>query len=1721
MGVDQSRTYVYTYERPIGVGKSCLLDIKGNAKSAMGSVPSKPFSYSFTTYPDFNIASVQCHDRITGKTVDAKTIQIDGCNPDFGLSVNFTAPTTGKNLAEKVKTEPLFGWSPGGEGSPEYYQQYPDEEFQSIYFRSPMNGAGKHKVQFLGLKDRFGRPLVGQEQINVTTSDFSPMLQLPDGYGVLEKFGPHQLGFSGVNAKEVDLDYYQSHSLADVKMWTSYNVCKSSDPKFQKEFIFKDRMKRTVLRSAAQLNVPFSAPINLSEIAPDYEYGMFVGKMEAARDVSGAPFAAHRVCSNFFSVVTDLGIMAKVGFYSSGIWVNSVKSGVPVQGVRVGLYSEKGSIFEGTTDSKGFLEVPGAQKWDPERSKYGKWGETERLYVVAESKADFSMLPFEIGRRGLDYYEFNQTFNPLKESTNHIVYAITDRPLYKPGQKVNVKIFARHWEPRTYGLRPAKEINVDVRDALNKSIYTKTVKLSEFGTASFSFDLDASSPLGTYNITAHADAYQGVAGQFDVQVFTPPVFKVQIEPKKENFEVGDSANFMTTARYHFGGGVPNTAGEYTANFTPGYWHPKTPKWENFTFDNALDLNILGYEKPRAAEVKQIAKGEIKTDKNGDVTSGVLLPNDQLKSYGKLEYGVAFHDDRGKNIARYSAVEIFYSKFSLGIKTPKWAYEAKEEITPEVVVLDHAEKPIAGATVELKLVNRTYKTVRRHGEGSYFYYDTKTKDREIATCTFKSAESPKGCGLKSKAAGDHYIVATAKDARGRATQTALQRYVTGKEYIGWFRENHDRIDVIPEKKTYQVGETAKFIIKNPFQEVDALITIERFGILKQFRKKLTTGAEVISFPIDSKDYAPGFYVGVQLIKGRVSEKIEGGVDLGRPSFRMGVTKIKVEDPDTILKVTATPDREQYEPGEKSKVSLSVTSPGGNDIAELSVAVVDEKILQLSGDYQGRYQLHDKFYSLRGGDVITSQMLSFLIGRRHFGKKGAPAGGDGDSNDNKIRKNILPLAYWNPTVKTDKSGKAEVSFSLPDNLTAWRVLVVAADQKHRFGFGSGTFRAAKKVMIEPALPSFLTEGDKLNSRFTVFNRTGGAADIKSTIKTTGVEVQGSSEKQIEIPSEGKSYFDWAVKTPFGKTAATFEVLAMATSGNDGIKETIPIYPYASYETFANYGSTTDSKVSESLQIPGGIRPELGGLEVLVSPTLISHLDDSFRYLFSYPYTCWEQTMVRAVSLGQFIRLKQYLSIPELSKDPESWVEELLSDMPKFQYDNGAMAFWKPDPRTIDPYLSVFTALGLQWLKDSKVKSPDSAREKLFGYVHRLAQGTEAFPNYYTIKSKATVLAMAAYVLAQEGENTVALANKLFQDRQNLSLFGKSFLWMAAAKFKETNPLLTTLKNEIYSSADLTSGSIQFKEQHDDGFVQILHSTTRTNCSLLSAMLVEDPNGKFVEPLVRWIIAGRKSNRWNNTQENLYCQNALAQYASYYEKDTPSYSVSGSAMGQTVKGASFKSFKDIPHSENLSFTPAVVGKKSSLNLEKNGKGRLYYTARMRIAYKDVRTSPVNSGMQVGRTYFVKGPDGTWQKQGNLVKLKRGQLVKVVLKVSIPAVRNQVVLDDRLPAGLEPVNTVLGGTSKADASAEKNNTSGGYAWDEDDDWYGFYSSGGFYHREMRLHAVQYFANFMSAGEFELAYVAQAIATGEFNANPAIIEQMYEPEVYGKSTPAQFVIEE
>ncbi|NQZ00349.1 MAG: Ig-like domain-containing protein [Bdellovibrionales bacterium] len=1738
LSLDPSRSYKVSYLKPIGLSKDCSIHLDETARAEAGDLNGKFYSHSFKTYGRFRIAELSCgysNSKSIPEKSKLKEVVFQGCNPDAYFSIELSSPTSGKGIGGSVKVEPQFGWLPGGMGSPEYHAQNPEQEYNHIHLPGPLEGAAEHKISLSGLKDKFGRALEGPSAIKIKTTDFNAQVILPSGYGVIEKEGPWRLAYSGVNVDQIGVNLLHTDK-ANIEWEEAYKGCPSI---YSSETSLFDKVGGEIqkaLKTGWQKNYPGTNPIDLKELLKGKKYGVIYGRVfeePEVKEVSGVLKVEPSVkedsysgCSSFTTVVTDLGIMGKIGFYDSAIWVHSIKTAKPEKGVNVAIMQGSKIVAQGVTDDQGHVALDGAKKFDPERNN--SWKKDLAIYLIAWTEDDFSMLPFSRGTDGLEYYNFSnwETGNyvssgKLSESDNSIVHAITDRPLYQPGQKVNLKVFMRHWEPRTFGMKPGKAFELLVKDARGKQVFKSRLELNDFGTANVEFDLDPSASLGSYSVSKQeeTDSYPQSIGSFDVQEFTLPSFKVLVDPARKVAKVGKSSGFKISAQYHFGGGVPNSKGSYRAWYRKTSWKPSLTKWTKFIFDDSRSFTIPGYERPSADSYKELSSGDMKTDANGDSFVGFLLSPNAIRAHGEVSFEGSLKDDKGKSIAGTGVTEVYYTSFHAGIRTEKWTYEAGDAIEPEVVLLDPNETPVVGRKVELKLIHRSYYTVRRSGEGSYYGYDTKTKDRVIDSCKFKSGSEPSGCTLTPKAAGSHYILAITKDEKGRVNTTSMSKYVTGKGYVGWRREDHDRIDLETDKKDYKVGETVELLIKNPYKQVDAIITLERFGILKHIRKTLKQGAEIVKIPLDDKTYAPGLHISVHLIQGRTSEKLEGGVDLGKPSFKMGLAAINVLDPDTKLSVEVKSEKEVYEPGQMVNASIQVETGAGTEVTELSVAVVDEKILQLAGPYAGNYNLHKKFYYAPPGDVETAQMLSHIIGRRHFGKKGANPGGDGA--EAAMRSNFLPLAYWNPTLKTDSSGKAKIEFKLPDNLTTWRLLVVAVDKSHRFGYDSGTLKVIKKLMIEPALPSFLIEGDKLKSRFVLFNRSGADAKVQSELKAKGMTLEGEPAQVVDVKDGGKGYAEWWMNTMFGESEAEFQVKAAAGADTDGVKLQIPIRPFVSYDTFAIYGSTVKESVTEDLLLPKDLQLERSAFKLAMSPTLIAQLEAPLKYGIEYPYACWEQKLTKAVMLSQYIQLKKYVTGVEPKRNPQDWISELLADMPKHQYSNGAMAYWKPDYRTVDPYLSAYTVMALFWLNQQGVEIPREGYNRVIDYLQGYLSGKEEAPKYYSRKANSTVRAMAAYVLTVVGKEQTETINSLFAERESLSLFAKSFLWMTMKRFGEDDTPANTLKDEIYSLADMTSGKIQFQEGSVDGLQRILHSTTRTNCNLLTAMLEVEPDSQFVQPLVRWIIQGRKTGRWNNTQENLYCLNALVRYAAIYEKDKPDFKAEVAVMKQQ-KTYEANDFKTEPVIHAVELKKESIGKPEKIEISKKGQGRLYYKAELKTARANPEAKSVNAGLGVKRNYYLKR-GRKWQLITGDVKIKRGDLVRIQLKVNSPATRYQVALNDPLPAGLEPLNTALATTSKADLGdgEEESSDSESLFWSEDGNWWVWYFDGGFYHRELRLHAAQYFADFLTSKNYEVNYVAQAIAVGEFTANPAHVEEMYDPEVYGKSEFRKFIIGE
>jgi len=185
----------------------------------------------------------------------------------------------------------------------------------------------------------------------------------------------------------------------------------------------------------------------------------------------------------------------------------------------------------------------------------------------------------------------------------------------------------------------------------------------------------------------------------------------------------------------------------------------------------------------------------------------------------------------------------------------------------------------------------------------------------------------------------------------------------------------------------------------------------------------------------------------------------------------------------------------------------------------------------------------------------------------------------------------------------------------------------------------------------------------------------------------------------------------------------------------------------------------------------------------------------------------------------------------------------------------------------------------------------------------------------------------------------------------------------------------------------------------------------------------------------------------------------------------------------------------------------------------GVVYYYVSVTEVPSQQPVTPENAGIAVER-WYERYENGT-----PVTTVAEGDLVRVRLRITVPTLRQFVVLDDALPAGLEAIDLSLRTASampgpgtatpaeQADHEEQDETTHWGYgSWDS-----GWWSP--FDHRELRDDRVVYSASLLWPGTYTATYLARATTTGTFIKPPAHAEEMYNPGVHGRSDGGTFVV--
>ena len=1677
---------------------------------------------AFHTFPPFRLLGAKC-TTLKGESVflpKEGSAKPPRCNPDQSVSLVFTAPVMNESLRAGVRFSPapvpadseIDMW----EGVNTYSRLY--GSYQKGYPAALPSEVLKPNSEFrvsvdpAAMQDEFGRQLEAPAAMKIFLDHRPPDFFLFKPFPVLEKGLETDVPILVTNLDELKLQY---------EVITEKG---------------KQPSKSVNLNLPKTRDVETSVRLGLRTAIPGPS-GVIQARLSSKPEVKGKD----RAETGFLAQITPFHVHAKLGHHNTLVWVTDMKTGAPVPGVHVEIFKDSLKQFgvkpvvlaQGETSGEGVAQLAGTSTLDPKlKMNEPNKPDEPMLFVSCRKGGDTALLPirydFEVPVEGVSDEYIDQERLGLY---GHVTaWGATAQGIYRAGDTVQYKIYVRDQGNLKFAAAPRAEYSLKVTDPMEKVVHErKGVMLSDFGAFSGEFPVPRNGAVGWYRFTLTADFSKDSWEPLRVLVsdFTPSPFKVAVDLHGDLFKTGDEVKATTRATMHAGGPFANASTGLTAIIEGRAFQSQNAKARGFQFDTTEKSKR--HETPSSQTVYQ---GEGQLNAEGILESAFTIPDTPVL-YGNLMFESAVHDERGKSVSNRSSAAFAGRDRYIGLQMDDFTLREDKLATVRAIVVGERGNPVSGVAVNIRVERRETKASRVKGAGNAYVTEYSEEWIEDATSSgLVSAEDPIEYTFTPKKSGSVRIIAGIEDTQERPIETTLWRWTLGKSPVLWKTVPGNTLNVTPEKTEYKVGETARFMVQNPFPGAKALISVERYGVMRSWTKVFETASEVVEFPVQPDDL-PGFYLSVVVASPRVEKPMLAGSDdqdLGKPAFRMGYAEITVKDPYKELVIQAKSDREIYKPREEVTLELTAKprhAEEGKPLPpiELAVAVLDEAVFDLLSQGRNAFDPYGGFYKLGSLDLANYNLIMQLVGRQKLEKKGENPGGGGGP-DLGMRSVFKFVSYWNPSVVVDGEGKATVKFTLPDNLTGWHILVMGVTPDDLMGLGEGALKVNQPTEIRPVLPNRLTEGDSVEAGFSIMNRTAGARTLDVVLKAEG-PIEGSPREvtqQLTLEPHART----TVRFPL-KTLAPGEITLTATAGDatdrDAVRLPLSVSRKESPETVASYGTGTAAEMVEALDIPTQMKPGSANIRVTMAPSLIGNLDGAFAYIRDYPFTCWEQRITRAVMASAAKTLQPYLgktfSWPGMEKVPG----EILATAVENQAPNGGMTYYTPKDEYADPYLSAYTAFCFNWMRAGGQRPPEQVEKRLHDYLLNLLR-KDALPDYYSKGMGTTVRAMALAALAERGKIEKADLDRYAGRVGEMSLFGKAFFLHALSRMEGTESARAEVLKDILAHGDRTGGTFVLNETLDSGYSQILASTVRDNSAVLSALVAADTAGKTDQPLgdipmllMQTIVQARKDrDHWPSTQDNVFAVKAMLDFSKAYESGPREATVRALFDKELLGEATFKDAAGPPAGFNRDLKPEETGK-HEIRFQQPEGSRLYYSTSLTYTPLDRGADSVNAGMEVRREYSVKR-GGEWTLLQSPAELKTGEVVRVNLFVSLPAQRYFVVLEDPVPGGLEPVNRQLATASVVDTAGDKAGFPTGSLWYEANDWIEFGSFyRGFHHSELRHEAARFYSEFLPPGRYHLSYTAQAIAPGEFAAPAARAEEMYHPDVFGKGIPAEFRI--
>jgi hypothetical protein len=301
--------------------------------------------------------------------------------------------------------------------------------------------------------------------------------------------------------------------------------------------------------------------------------------------------------------------------------------------------------------------------------------------------------------------------------------------------------------------------------------------------------------------------------------------------------------------------------------------------------------------------------------------------------------------------------------------------------------------------------------------------------------------------------------------------------------------------------------------------------------------------------------------------------------------------------------------------------------------------------------------------------------------------------------RLREFFPETLVWQPAVETDRDGHAEVRFKLADNITTWKMSVIASTEDGHVGTYEKEFISSQPFFIEHDPPRVLTEGDRVSLPVVLRNYLERAQGVDVEMKPeVWFALEGPSRRRADVPAgeAARPTFDFRAVSSIenGKQRVT----AIGSDASDAVEKPVTVHPDGEEQAATDSAIFNDTGAL-SFEVPADVVRGSVRSELKIYPNLSAHLLEGVEAIMKRPYGCGEQTI--SSSYPSLLVLRYFEKDGELDEDnlpplgaralryAQQGYERLL----RYRAPGGGFTYWGRG----EPDLAL-TAYALRFLSDA---------------------------------------------------------------------------------------------------------------------------------------------------------------------------------------------------------------------------------------------------------------------------------------------------------------------------------------------------------------------------------------------------------------------------------------